>query len=319
MPPKQRLLITGASGFLGWNLCRAATAAGWSVIGCVHRHRIELPGGALSARFDLTDWDGMKELIDFARPSAVIHAAALADPNTCAKEPDASCKINLDASINLAGICADYTIPLLFVSTDLVFDGRGGAPYAESATANPVCLYGEHKLRAERGMRERWPSVTICRMPLMYGEPGPAAKSFVQPLLAALREEREVRLFTDEFRTPVSGRDAAAGLLLALGKNGEFQPANDEFGTRNSTFGISSAPGLLLHLGGQERLSRYEMGQILAKAAGAPEQLLVKCRQADVAMPAARPPDVSLDSRRATLLGYAPATFADEVRALLPA
>jgi len=156
-------------------------------------------------------------------------------------------------------------------------------------------------------------------MPLMYGEPGPAAKSFVQPLLAALREEREVRLFTDEFRTPVSGRDAAAGLLLALGKNGELQPANNEFSTRNSEFGISSAPGLLLHLGGRERLSRYEMGQILAKAAGAPEQLLVKCRQADVAMPAARPPDVSLDSRRANLLGYAPAAFADEVRALLPA
>ena len=314
---KQRLLITGASGFLGWNLCRAATAAGWSVIGAVNRHRLQLPGGAQSARMDLTDWDGLKELIDFARPSAVIHAAALADPNSCAQEPDVSRRINLEASINLAGLCADYTIPLLFTSTDLVFDGRGGAPYAESAPANPACLYGEHKLLAEIGMRERWPAVTVCRLPLMYGEPGPAAKSFVQPLLAALREEREVRLFTDEFRTPVSGRDAAAGLLLALGQNDQLRRADDESADRPSPPATPDAPGLLLHLGGPERLSRHEMGQLIARAAGAPERLLLKCRQTDIAMPAARPPDVSLDSRRARLLGYHPAAFAAEVTALL--
>ena len=53
--PKQRLLITGASGFLGWNLCKAAAAAGWSVIGAVNRNRIQLPGDAQSARMDLTD------------------------------------------------------------------------------------------------------------------------------------------------------------------------------------------------------------------------------------------------------------------------
>ena len=292
--PKQRLLITGASGFLGWNLCRAATAAGWSVIGAVNRNRIKLPEGAESARTDLCDWDGMKELLDFARPSAVIHAAALADPNSCAREPDASRRVNLEASVNLAGLCADAAVPLVFVSTDLVFDGRGGAPYAESAGPNPICLYGEHKMLAEYGMRERWPSVTLCRMPLMFGEPGPAAKSFVQPMLAALREGREIRLFTDEFRTPVSGRDAAAGLLLAL-----------------------KHPGLLLHLGGRERLSRFEMGRLLAQTSGLPETLLVKSRQADVAMPAARPPDVSLDSRRAWDLGYNPAPVEAELSALL--
>ncbi len=294
MPAKQRLLITGASGFLGWNLCRAATAAGWSVIGVVNRNRIPLPAGAESARADLTDWQAMKELLDFARPAAVIHAAALADPNLCAKEPDASRRINLEASVNLAGLCADAARPLVFVSTDLVFDGRGGAPYAESARPNPVCLYGEHKLLAEEGMRGRWPSVTVCRMPLMFGDPGPAAKSFVQPMLAALREGREIRLFTDEFRTPVSGRDAAAGLLLALAQ-----------------------PGQRLHLGGRERLSRFEMGQILARTAGLPESLLLKSRQADVAMPAARPPDVSLDSRCAYALGYAPGTVEAELRSLL--
>jgi dTDP-4-dehydrorhamnose reductase len=314
MRAKQRLLITGASGFLGWNLCRAATAAGWSVIGVVNRHRIALPGGAESARMDLTDWDGMKELLDFARPSAVIHAAALADPNSCAKEPDASRKINLEASINLAGLCADAALPLAFVSTDLVFDGRGGAPYAESATPNPVCLYGEHKMLAENGMRERWPAITICRMPLMFGEPGPAARSFIQPMLAALREGREVRLFTDEFRTPVSGRDAAVGLLLALEENYKLRIPDEQFDIRKS--GIKN-PSLLLHLGGRERLSRFEMGQLLARVAGLPESLLVKSRQADVTMPAVRPPDVSLDSRRAYALGYAPATFEAELRALL--
>jgi dTDP-4-dehydrorhamnose reductase len=58
----------------------------------------------------------------------------------------------------------------------------------------------------------------ICRMPLMFGGPGPVAVSFIQPMLKAMREGRELKLFVDEFRKPLSGRDAAKGLLMALEK-----------------------------------------------------------------------------------------------------
>jgi dTDP-4-dehydrorhamnose reductase len=149
---------------------------------------------------------------------------------------------------------------------------------------------------AEIEMRQRCPGLIVCRMPLMYGQPGPGGRNFMGSLAAALREGREVRLFVDEFRSVVCASDAAAGLFLALDK----RPA-------------------LLHLGGRERVSRYEFGALLAACLGADPRLLVPSHQADVSMPAARPPDVSLDSSRAFGLGYDPAPVRESLSRLLAA
>ena len=286
-----RLLVTGASGFLGWNVA-TFPQHDWEIVGLTGRHTVTLPGVRTVAG-DLTDFAAIKACLAELRPQAVLHLAALADPNLCQTRPDESYRVNVAASVNLAGLCADAGIPCVFTSTDLVFDGRQ-APYAESASPAPVSLYGEHKLLAEQEMRLRHPQLIVCRVPLMYGNPGPVARSFLQPLAAALREGREVRLFTDEFRTPVCARDAAAGLVLALRER---------------------VP--LLHLGGPLRVSRFEFGALLAYCIGADRRLLVASRQADVTMPAPRPPDVSLDSTRAFALGYRPAAVAGALRALM--
>jgi dTDP-4-dehydrorhamnose reductase len=98
-------------------------------------------------------------------------------------------------------------------------------------------------------------------------------------------------LFTDEHRTPVCGRTAAKGLLLAL----------------EGVHGI-------IHLGGRERVSRYEFGVMLARTFGLDESLLRRARQGDIPMLAARPPDVSLDSSRAYGLGYDPPGILEALR-----
>ncbi|HEY9600584.1 MAG TPA: sugar nucleotide-binding protein, partial [Allocoleopsis sp.] len=108
-----------------------------------------------------------------------------------------------------------------------------------------------------------------------------------------LREGQELRLFTDEFRTPVSGTTAAKGLLLALEK----------------------AEGLL-HLGGKERVSRYEFGRLMVEVLELPQDGLKACRQQDVPMAAPRPADVSLDSSKAFALGYAPLSIREELEGL---
>jgi dTDP-4-dehydrorhamnose reductase len=149
-------------------------------------------------------------------------------------------------------------------------------------------------MAAERGIRARCPDAILCRMPLMFGDPGPSGASFIQPWIAALRESRPLQLFTDEFRTPVSGRTAAAGLLLALEK----------------------ASGVL-HLGGRTRLSRYEFGVILAELLEADAGLIRPVRQAEIATAAPRPPDVSLDSRKAYALGYDPPHLREDLRQVL--
>jgi dTDP-4-dehydrorhamnose reductase len=127
----------------------------------------------------------------------------------------------------------------------------------------------------------------------MFGDPGPVATSFVQPMLRAIHSGRTVNLFVDEFRTPVSGRDAAKGLLIALDR----------------------LPGLI-HLGGPERISRYEFGKLLSNIIGLSNARLNPCRQEDLKMPAPRPPDVSLDSSKAIALGFSPKTLKEEIEAL---
>jgi len=285
-----KLLITGVSGFLGWHVARVAQSK-WAVYGTVRSRTVSIPG-VTTVAIDLTDFQALKALFNDLQPDAVIHLAAQSSPNVCQNEPEAAYQLNVTASVNLAGLCADAGIPCAFTSTDLVFDGHH-APYRETDPVAPINRYGEQKVLAEQGMLERNPEVAVCRMPLMFGDVPAHASSFLQPFIQTLREERELRLFVDEFRTPVSGKTAAKGLLLAL-KNVQG----------------------LIHLGGKERISRYDFGQLMVATLELPATGLKACRQQDVQMAAARPPDVSLDSSKAFALGYEPPPLQAELLAL---
>lgn len=285
----KRLLVTGASGFLGWNVCAEALRRGWRVCGTVHSHPVAAAGVEMTP-VDLRNTAAVGGLVETYRPDAVIHLAAVSQPNVCEREPRASREVNVTATQAIAGVCATAGISLVFSSSDLVFDGTR-APYREGDAVSPVSEYGRQKVAAEQVLRESAGTAVVCRMPLMYGDPGPVATSFIQPWIAALRRGDELRLFVDEYRTPVSGRDAARGLLLAV-----------------------EHPGPLYHLGGGERISRYEFGQRLAAAFGLDAGLIRPTKQAEVSLAAPRPPDVSLDSTKARdELGYSPASIEHEL------
>ncbi|MGB3189882.1 MAG: NAD(P)-dependent oxidoreductase [Limnoraphis sp.] len=286
----KKLLVTGASGFLGWNICQIA-ASQWEVYGTYRSKAVKIPGVNIIQR-DLTDFQGLKALIEEIQPTAIIHAAAQSKPNYCQLHPDETYPINVTASINLAGLCADYSIACAFTSTDLVFNGLN-PPYKETDPVSPVSIYGEQKVAAEQGMLERNPQVAVCRMPLMFGKASPHAVSFIQGFVQALKAGKELQVFTDEYRTSVSGTTAAEGLLVALAK----------------------AKGIL-HLGGKERMSRYDFAQLMAEVFELPIEKIQPCLQQDVQMPASRPPDVSLDSSKAFGLGYQPLSIREELERL---
>jgi dTDP-4-dehydrorhamnose reductase len=286
----KKLLITGASGFLGWHLCQLAQQT-WQVYGTYHAHSIEMPGTTLFA-IDLTDFSALSDLFQTLQPDAVIHTAALSQPNLCQANPESSHRINVVAACDIAGLCADANIPCVFTSSELVFDGCN-PPYREHDPVCPINLYGEQKVAAEAGMRQRYPDTTICRMPLMFGA-APTAPSFIQPFIERIRTGQVLNLFVDEVRTPVSGASAAQGLLLAL----------------------QTAKGLL-HLGGRERLSRYEFALILIEVLQLQDVKLNPCYQSDVPMAAPRAPDVSMDSSLAFSLGYAPGLVKDELESIV--
>jgi dTDP-4-dehydrorhamnose reductase len=286
----KKLLITGASGFLGWHLCQIAKQE-WEVYGTYFSHSLEIPGIKM-LKVDLVDFQELKQIFDAVQPAAVIHTAAISQPNFCQTHPDESHAINVTASCNIAGLCADSSISCAFTSTDLVFDGLN-APYRETDPVCPVNIYGEQKVMAEEGMLKRYPMTAICRMPLMFGNETPTATSFIQPFIQTLKQRKELNLFIDEFRTPVSGKTAAKGLLLALEKvNG------------------------LIHLGGKEIISRYDFGRLLVDVFQLAPDGLKACQQKDVKMAAPRPSDVSLDSSKAFSLGYQPLSLREELQDL---
>ena len=284
----KKLLITGAHGFLGWNICRLAQGR-WHLFGTVYSNQLEIPN-VTTARIDLTDLSELKRLFQEVRPDAVIHTAAVSDPNYCQVNPDVSHAINVEASVNIALLCSDYMIPYLYTSTDLVFDGLN-APYQESDPVCPVNVYGEHKAQAEERILKAYPQSAVCRLSLMFGLSGPAAKSFIQPMLLAMKEGRELNLFVNEFRTPLSGEAAVAGLFLAL----------------NKVRGI-------IHLGGKERISRYDFGKLMQRIFKFKNATIRPCKQDEIDMPALRPADVSLDSSKAAALGFRPLPLIEELQ-----
>lgn len=286
----KKLLVTGASGFLGWNICQSAKRE-WEIFGTVFSHHVEIAGVNI-VKVDLTDFDALKKIFQEIHPDAVIHTAAKSEPNFCQTNWAESKKINVDASIYIAKLCADSSIPCVFTSTDLVFNGLN-APYREEYTVCPVNFYGEQKVLAEEGMFKHHSMVAVCRMALMFGIPGLGAKSFIQPMIEAVREGRELRLFVDEYRTPISAKAAVSGIFLALEK------------VRG-----------LIHLGGVERISRYDFGRLLMDILYIQTAKVLPCEQKDIVMAAPRPQDVSLDSSKAFALGFKPLSLIEELTAL---
>ena len=291
------LLITGISGFLGWNLARLARH-NWRVVGTyftTRRHVVQTHFAALeTGRIDLTEFREMRDMLAMVKPAAVIHTAALTDPNYCELHPTESFRINVEATRNLAGLCGDKEIPFVFTSTDLVFDGAS-PPYAEDDPVSPVSVYGEHKAMAEMEALERYALAAICRMPLMFGPPSPTHGSFLQWMVGKMQSGETLPLFKDEFRTPVDVESAARGLLMAA--SSALPEAEEEERPRISG---------LLHLGGRERISRYDFGLLVQDVLRAPNARIEPVSLGDIDLPAERPPDVSLDSRKAYDLGYDP-------------
>jgi dTDP-4-dehydrorhamnose reductase len=287
----QKLLVTGASGFLGWNVCQQ-TKSQRQVVGTYYSQAIDI-AGVKTIKADLTDISTVTDLFQEIKPDAVIHTAAASKPNFCQTHPEESYRSNVVASLNIARLSANYNIPCVFTSTDLVFDGTS-SPYKETDSVCPISHYGEQKVLAERGMLEIYPKTAVCRMPLMFGSVPLTAISFIQPFIEKLKRGEELSLFTDEFRTPVSGTTAAKGLLLALEK----------------------AEGIL-HLGGKEKISRYQFGFLMAKVMKLSPETIKPCLQKDVFMAAPRSPDTALDSSLAFRLGYQPLSLEEELTSLL--
>jgi dTDP-4-dehydrorhamnose reductase len=285
---KKKLLITGASGFLGYHLLRVLESD-WELYGISFAHNFTF-NGAVSVKCDITNYIELGNCFDDIEPDALIHAAAISDAGFCQKNPSISLAVNVEASKNLAGICSDFQIPFCFTSTDLVFDGKKGL-YNENDVKNPVSKYGEHKALAEEEILKIYPGAAIFRLPLLLGIPDASANNYMQRFLTAIQNSTSITLFTDEYRSACCAKSINMGIGALLQK----------------------AEGII-HLGGPERLSRYEIGLKICTAFNLPTVGIHSGLQAEFKADAPRPADVSMDISMARAMGYSPLTLDEELK-----
>ncbi|WP_165222900.1 SDR family oxidoreductase [Aquisphaera insulae] len=269
-----RILITGASGQLGSYLRDEWLSQGSDEItGWCHRPGADRPGPA-SSPVDLTDDRAVEEALREADPEVVIHLAAMSAADAVRRDPELGRAVNVLATERIARWCGERDRRLIFASTDMVFDGERGG-YREQDPACPILEYGRTKAEAERAVLAI-PHGVVARISLLYGPSRSGRESFFDRAIAALRRGESQTFFEDEFRTPL--HYAIASRALA--------------GLATTDFAG------IIHLGGPERVSRFELMTRVAHRLGLDQGLVRGNRRADVAAAEPRPADLSLDTTR---------------------
>jgi len=273
MPKSTRMLITGASGFLGGHLCRLAQN-NWNVYG-VHNLHTEVPAGAEKLQIDLRDRKTLLVALKEVKPSVIIHAAVL-QLDDAERHPELAQQVNIDSTLYVTEWAARNNCRMVYVSSDMVFDGLRGM-YKEEDGTEPVNEYGRNKVVAERVVQEFCENSLIVRLPLMYGFPVGGGTCFTAAMLEKLNHHQTVQAYYDQFRSPALVQNIAEAIL--------------ELADTDLT-GI-------LHIAGPTRMSREELARQTVEHAGLDVNLLQSISMHDHAMAAARPTDVSLDSTKA--------------------
>ncbi len=233
--------VTGAAGLIGSELVRQASssASGWRVIPLT-RHEL-----------DLTDAPAVRERFARDRPGVVIHCAGLTRGPQCEAEPVLARRLNVDVTRHLAALAAEAGAVFVFFSTDLLFDGRKGG-YTEQDEPNPRGVYAETKREGELATLEH-PGHIVLRTTLNYGRSPAGDRAFNEDMVLAVASGRRLKLFTDEYRSPIAWVETARATWDLVNGLGDGASAG------------TSPPAGVFHVAGADRLSRWEIGQLVAE------------------------------------------------------
>ena len=196
----KNVLVTGANGMLGQDLCRILENNSYNVT----QTDIQT--------LDITKFDMVDNVLKQIMPDIVIHCAAYTNVDKAEEEVEIARLINSKGSENIALACKKYDVAMVYISTDYVFDGKSTRPYKPYDETSPLNIYGLTKLEGEKAVRENLEKYYICRTSWLYGYYG---KNFVETMIS-LSSKPELKVVDDQIGCPTWSVDLSNAIVKII-------------------------------------------------------------------------------------------------------
>ena len=193
-----KVLVTGVKGQLGYDVVNELTKRGHESVG------VDID------EMDITDGEACRRVITEAAPDAVIHCAAYTAVDAAEDNEDLCRRVNADGTRNIALVCRDLDIKMVYISTDYVFDGQGTRPWEPDDARDPLNVYGVTKCEGEMAVEELVKKFFIVRIAWVFGVNG---KNFIKTMLRLGQERGAVSVVDDQIGSPTYTYDLARLLV----------------------------------------------------------------------------------------------------------
>ena len=200
-----KILVTGAKGMLGQDLCPILEDENFKVL------ETDIDN------LDITNIQNVEEILSLNKPDYVIHCAAYTNVDKAEDETDTAFKINALGTKNIADICKKLGITLIYISTDYVFDGTKKDKYLPNDKTNPINVYGKSKLEGEKAVQE-CEKYYIARTSWLYGHHG---KNFVETMIS-LKDKDELKVVDDQIGCPTWTVELSNGIVKLINEKMPF-------------------------------------------------------------------------------------------------
>lgn len=277
MKTQSQFVILGAGGMVGQALTATlgAQAAAFTHATC-----------------DITQRDQIRDIVTQHHPKAVFNCAAITNVDLCETNHELADAVNTKGVADLAQVCAEFKATLVHFSTDYVFDGSGATSFCEDDPMHPINYYGQSKAASEKAIHDCGSNHIIARVQWVFG---PGRQNFILDTATKLRENREVRAFSDQVGSPTYATDIAQMVtaLYTQGHRGTFHTVSAGYA------------------------SRIAIAQEIARQLGIASPIITAVETAAVQLPAKRPLNSRLSIDKILNLGIHPPIWQNAVNRYL--
>lgn len=209
-----RVFVTGVRGQLGYDVVNELTKRGIEAV------------GADIDEMDVTDAASVERVIREAAPDAVIHCAAYTAVDAAEENEELCRRVNAEGPGNIAAVCRELDIKMIYISTDYVFSGQGERPWEPEDEKDPQSVYGQTKYEGELAVQKLLDKYFIVRIAWVFGING---KNFVKTMLKLAEDHDTIRVVNDQFGSPTYTYDLARLLvdMVLTEKYGVYHATNE--------------------------------------------------------------------------------------------